>query len=463
MNTSDDLAKHGVQLVSIKEGIDPTTKTGKMIAGILALFAEFEHETIREQMAENKMARWKEQRTFVGQPPFGYRWDKRQHKLVIKEDEAEVYKQIVGMYVDQRMSTMAIATKLREENVPSRRGKGQSKWTDAGILFILKNPAYYGELIVNTHKYTDSERGAGLKRTKELKPADQHITFQIPPLISKSRWDEIQQTIQFNRHKGKRNDKINESYLRDVLRCEICGSKLVAVRRGDKRYYACRYHLASANKLEQEGRKRCPLPLIPAEKIESTIWSDFKTKLAFAKSETVFKKLFNPAEQKKQMANLTHAEAKLSSELAKKKQQRDKIYALLELPDSDVDEIHAKLKANKQEIQSIESRKKDVEDKLLQTKEAFSKLQDSLDYIKNNKELLKTLRSQLNKLHPDDRKLLVESMLEEHIIVGYNDSPHPDDKGVDVEYRLRGDLSILKRFSNEGKLNLDLNNGYLNR
>jgi len=60
MNLSYELKNYGISLVSIKENIDSTALTGKMMAGFLALFAEWEHNIIKEQMHENKMARWKE-------------------------------------------------------------------------------------------------------------------------------------------------------------------------------------------------------------------------------------------------------------------------------------------------------------------------------------------------------------------------------------------------------------------
>ena len=85
MNLSYDLEKHGISLVSIKENIDPTNGTGKMIVGILALFAEWERETIKEQMYENKMNRWRDKRTFIGRPPYGYSWDKENNCLEIKK------------------------------------------------------------------------------------------------------------------------------------------------------------------------------------------------------------------------------------------------------------------------------------------------------------------------------------------------------------------------------------------
>lgn len=47
----DDLRLRGVTLLSLTEGIDTNTNTGKLIFGITALFAEFERDLIRERAA----------------------------------------------------------------------------------------------------------------------------------------------------------------------------------------------------------------------------------------------------------------------------------------------------------------------------------------------------------------------------------------------------------------------------
>ncbi len=40
----------GVGFVSLTEALDLTTPTGRAMAGLLSVFAEFEHETLRERI-----------------------------------------------------------------------------------------------------------------------------------------------------------------------------------------------------------------------------------------------------------------------------------------------------------------------------------------------------------------------------------------------------------------------------
>ncbi|WP_019969760.1 recombinase family protein [Mycobacterium sp. 141] len=57
MTTIRDLGQRGIVLRSLREGIDTSNATGRMIAGVLASLAELELELQRERRAASKSAR----------------------------------------------------------------------------------------------------------------------------------------------------------------------------------------------------------------------------------------------------------------------------------------------------------------------------------------------------------------------------------------------------------------------
>lgn len=78
----------GIKFVSIKEQIDVTTKTGRLLLGMLALIADFEAETIRERMeAGREWAKIHGTKSGkpIGRPKVDIDWDRvkelREHKL----------------------------------------------------------------------------------------------------------------------------------------------------------------------------------------------------------------------------------------------------------------------------------------------------------------------------------------------------------------------------------------------
>ena len=463
-----ELEQQGVMLASIKENIDPTTKTGKMIAGILALFAEWEHETIKEQMQENKMGKWKDHRAFIGKPPYGYKWNKDTEKLEIDPEQSAIYKRIVSMYLDQGLSFQAICDKLNEEGIKSRTGK---QWRNIVIGDMMKNPAYYGHLVMNQYIYEDGKQGAGTLRTKKKKPESEHISFPIPPLISKTRWDKIQERIKFNKHKGKRSEASSEYWLRDVLICGQCGGRIRpenGAKRQDgtyPRYYRCYWgRMKSEKRKKAQNGKACFLPFIPAEKVEEKLWAAIMTKFAIGQ-KAVTSSLFDVDNQKKQVEDLHQTIDRLEKDLQVKEKARERLFSMLEYDDLDENELRKKLRANKDEILTIESRINDKKQNLNEIKQALSQQQQIKDTFSKNKQLMKKLYQSIRELDAEGKKVLVEGMLKDQKIeVDYNFKGFEDEKpGFTTYFKLQFNFDVLQRLADEGKINIGIKKEWLLR
>jgi site-specific DNA recombinase len=463
LQISHDLEQHGVQLASVKENIDPTNTTGKLIAGILALFAEWERETIEEQMSENKMIRWRDHRAFIGQPPYAYRWNKETKKIEVHESEAEMYYRIVRMYLDQGMSYKDISIQLNSEGIKCKR----AGFASITIGYILKNPAYYGHYVVNQFVYEDSKRGAGTKRTKRKKPASETITFPLPALISKTRWDKIQHRIEFNTTKSKRKNEISKEYfLRDVLTCGRCGAKVkprtgTTLKNGTvQRYYTCYWKGTSIKNIKVAGKDRCTLPFIPAKKLENHVWAE-KVLMQFSWSpEKTFAHLFDPGKHEQQVVDLEETVARLRSELSRKQQAKDRIYKLMEDEKTDIDESREQLHKNQDERLEIKANLDDSEKRLVELRKAHDKHKELADYLSNNKQELRKLVSDIKKFSPEDKKRLIEAMLDGPIVVDYQDPDpdHPEDgEGPNLDIPWKFNPEILQKFVEEGKIQLDKN------
>jgi len=455
MNLSYELEEHGITLVSIKENIDPTTRTGKMMAGILALFAEWEHETIKEQMYENKMARWKEQRTFIGMPPYAYYWNKVKKQLEINEKEAKVYKLLVDMYLNQKMSFEDICLKLKKNGIKGKR----AYWSSATISYTLKNPAYYGNYVVNQYIYEDGVRGVGSKRTKQRKPSSEYITFQIPPLILKNQWDRIQKQTEFNKRKSKRSDKTDDLIMRDVLICGRCGGRVkprVGKVRKDgivPRYYSCYWASTSKKKLIASGRKRkCSLPYIETKPIERAVWVDILVLFSLNPNKA-FEHLFDTKKQKNKMNQLQKTISRLEVELNKKNRARNNLYELMEEDGIIINELKDRLQINQDEILGLEGNLNDTKLQYQELESLAEREKDISNFLRNNKEQLRKITKDIRKLNSKDRKLLVESMLKDKVIVDYQEDNELDGPGgPSCNFRLKWNPDILQRFFNEGKI-----------
>jgi len=461
-NYAFELRKYGVDLISIKENIDPSTPTGKIIAGFLALFAEWEHDTIREQMYENKMIKWKENRTFLGRPPFGYTWSKEKKKLEVVSEEKEIYLEVVKMYCEKRMAMRDIAIDLNSRGLKCKR----KVWVSGTISYMLKNPCYYGNYVVNTVKYVDGNKGAGTRRTKEQKPDSEIISFPIEPFITKAEWDKIQNATQLNKIIPKRTGEHTSSFfLRSVLRCGRCGSKM-NVRMGSfkkdgtfLRYYVCYYSGTSKRSIES-GKSKCNLPYIKADVIEKLVWSHIMTHFLMDDPKKKFGHLFNKKNSEKIVIDLKENILRWESELLSKNRERKRLYEGLSREDVDPNELWKKLRINKDEILTIEGHIKEYNDKLKQVNENHQRLQEIYKFYKNNERGFEALYNQIDDLGFLDRKMLIEAMLEEPIIVGYkeNDSKYPGNPSYPtIDIKLKFNPEILTRLASESKIQLNQN------
>jgi site-specific DNA recombinase len=449
-NLAYELSQNNVNLVSIKEGIDPTTKTGKMIAGILSLFAEWEHETIREQMSENKIARWKDTRSFIGMTPFGYKWNKATKKLEVIEEEAEIYRKVVNMYVNEGRS---FVTRLNKDGIAYQR----NSWVGSTISYMMKNPCYYGNYIVNQKFYVDSNSGAGTKKSKVSKPISENINFPIPAIITKSEWDKIQETSKFRKVKTKRSgEHTAKFFLRDVLVCERCGAKLSAklgkVRKDgtSERYYYC-YWSHSESRSMQDGRHKCSLPVLKAEDLEQSIWYDIVGMFAIDRKK-VFKNVFNAYKQRERISEIEHSLLLLEADLLSKNKIRNRLYKLIELDSSVLDEVSKKLQENKDEILKLEGLISNAKNKIADLIALENREKEALQYFNDNKDQWKIFAKELFKLSDADKKLLVEAMIDSNIKVDYVEKGKMEVWGHFLDYKLHFNFDILKRFVDEGKI-----------
>jgi len=456
-NYLHELKQYGVQLISIKENVDPTTHMGKMIAGMLALFAEWEHETIREQMYENKMAKWKDNRTFIGKPPFGYIWNKEKKKLEIYQPDADVYHRVVRMYCDQGMAMRDIAIKLNAEGLKCKR----AVWNSATISYMLKNPVYYGHYVVNQFIYEDGKRGAGTKRTNRRKPESEAITFEVDPLISKSEWDNIQIKTAHNKIITKRTgEHTMDFFLRNVVVCARCGSKMnarIGSMRKDgtfPRYYVC-YYAGTSKKSIESGREKCDLPYIKAQAVENAVFADIVVMFAL-NPKKAFNDMFDPIKYQEKIDKQILTISRLESELNRNERTNKRLKRLIRELDDDKynsDDLRLELRNNSDEKITILNNFNDARDSLKELRKLEEKEKEVFDFMNKNEKELKAIRRDIHNLSMADWKILAEAMLEGPVTVDYED-PIPGEHagGVSSSYSLRYNPEIIKRFMEEGKI-----------
>ena len=231
-NTSDtakylqELASYGVGLLGVKDGIDTSTVTGKMIANIMGAVAEVELENIHEQTLAGRQQKARSGLWNGAQAPFGYSLDNK--KLVIEPSEAEIVREIFRLYTEEGQSLQYITRKLNDENV-TRNLRGNTKFsgfTDRTIRSILKNPVYEGKIAYG-RRHTVKVEGTN-NETKVVKQEDESKIILVNGLhdaiISEEVFAKAQSLLSKRAaHRKTRSDSTNVYPLTGLIKCPDCG------------------------------------------------------------------------------------------------------------------------------------------------------------------------------------------------------------------------------------------------
>lgn len=213
----DVFDKHNVFFTSITENFDTSTPTGKAFLGILAVFAQFEREQIRERTMIGKDSRAKEGKWHGSKwIPIGY--DYTEGLLIPNEYEVMQIKEIADLFL-KRTPVRTIATTMTEKGYKHKYGE----WEAKTIRRVLSNPVNIG-MIKNRDKWYKGVHD---------------------PIIDKKTFDAIDAIMNERKEKYGTSYKAYSSLLGGMLYCKHCGGKYAKQGNGNGLYY---YSCYSRNK-----------------------------------------------------------------------------------------------------------------------------------------------------------------------------------------------------------------------
>lgn len=234
-NTSDtakylqELASFGVGLLGVKDGIDTSTATGKMIANIMGAVAEMELENIHEQTLAGRQQKARSGLWNGAQAPFGYSIVDK--KLVICPEEAEIVKEIFRLYTEEGQTIQYITKKLNDENVQrEQRGNTQfSTFPMRTIRSILKNPVYAGKIAYG-RRHTVKVEGTN-NETKVVKQDDESKIIIVDgiheAIVSQETFAKADERLNENvAHRKTRSDSTTVYPLTGLIKCPDCGKNI---------------------------------------------------------------------------------------------------------------------------------------------------------------------------------------------------------------------------------------------
>ena len=138
---AEDMARRGVDLVSLTESLDTTSAAGKMLFRLLAVLGEFERDLISERTSLS-LRHLQGQHSYIGgHAPYG--WAREGDKVVPVQAEQDAVIIAIQMRSEGR-SLRAISQALASMGMLNRRGKLLAASQVQRILSARTNPLRVG-------------------------------------------------------------------------------------------------------------------------------------------------------------------------------------------------------------------------------------------------------------------------------------------------------------------------------
>lgn len=214
----------GIKVVSITESIEDD-KFSVILEAMLEAMAEYYSLNLADEVKKG-MTEKANRGQFQSSPPFGYKMEHKQLKIV--KDEATAVKLIFEKYNSGEMNLLQIARYINNLGYRTHRG---NLFENRTIEYILSNPVYCGMV-----RWTPT----GKVKRNTNNPNTIIKDSNHEPIIPKTLFDETQELLKknklINRRFYKGTNPIHLHWLNGLVRCKLCGKTLV---RSQKDYYQC--------------------------------------------------------------------------------------------------------------------------------------------------------------------------------------------------------------------------------
>lgn len=256
-------------LKSVLEPIDTATDMGRMIFGLLAMFADFERAAIRERTQGGKIRRIRDGEQMHGRPAFGYAPHPSQKGRWVEEPARAALVRRMFTLVAGGMSAGRLTRLLNAEGALTAGGR---PWSVSSLLHLLHNPTYSGVVeygrtsLLPAGEGTAAGGGPHRVRVRHAAPRVRGATAAAPALVPPETFAAAQAVLAGHRARlaaaGARAQG-SPHLLVGISEC-ACGRGLVHKSPGSRRPGRTRYYLCPGRREGTCGAS-APIPAVEAE------------------------------------------------------------------------------------------------------------------------------------------------------------------------------------------------------
>lgn len=228
----------GIKLVSVSEGIDSKTASGKLQRNVTLAIGEYQLDQLREATRGGKQARYREGLSNASKPPYGYRREFEVRDAATKDiigrdvpsDDAPIVAEMFKMFATGRHSARDLADWLNAQGKRTPNGRPFSKDT---VLAMLRNGFYAG--FVAYRGLSDRKSADGKKHLRNSKTATVWIEGAHEPIISRELFEQCQEVRikRYDAHLGGQPATQRVYLFAKMAFCKHCGGRLRSTRWGE--------------------------------------------------------------------------------------------------------------------------------------------------------------------------------------------------------------------------------------
>lgn len=423
----EELQKHNISFISIKEQFDTTTPLGRAMMFIASVFAQLERETIAERIRDNMRELAKTGRWLGGAPPLGFELERisfinndfKERTLVKLNPLKEEMKEVKYLYT--KYLELGSIHQLRKFLIRNKYKTKRNAYFSLRVLSdILRNPAYvranqsvvkYLEdkgIMVAGQDRINGKIAILIYNKRKSKGPKNDFNEWIGALakhegsISAEKWLKVQQQLDKNSMKLPRVGTSYVALLSGIIRCSKCGSAM-NVTYGRKKKDGTSHHYYTCSLKAISSGEKCQNPNANGSDIDNTVITKL-TELATSNKEILLEEL-----EAIKKENRGSNKINFLDELKNKKKR------LLEEINNLVGEISKSATASKYIIPQIESKDQEIKAlkdeiaKLEKEAEKKKKSFEELDLVINN---ILNFNSVITKLSNKEKKYFLQTIID---------------------------------------------------
>ncbi len=201
---------------------DLNDESDETLMDVHGFVAKMEYKQIRKRMVAGKKIGLKMGRWVHGNCPYGYEYNGKLKKLQANQEQKEVVRKIVDLFLDGQ-STNDIAWILNRKRTLSPRG---GRWSSTTISRILKSKVYLGYVIGNKSEGNKSKTRTSQSKPFRLLPESEWVVIKNchEALISSEEHEKIMNIFKERVSGVKFANKINT--FTSLVRCGLCGENM---------------------------------------------------------------------------------------------------------------------------------------------------------------------------------------------------------------------------------------------